>query len=523
MAAAVVRLHAVARILAMGAAPDGAQHQCALTPGHSARTLVGRYAWGVSTEMLGAPVTNPVTPPSDLPPGASPNAARLARAVFRPLERFLHVEAASGIILVIAAAVALVWANSPWAASYAALWKMPLHIGAGDYTLELSLHFFVNDVLMAVFFFVVGLEIRREIHAGELSDLRRAALPIVAALGGMLAPALIYFALNSSGDATRGWGIPMATDIAFAVGVVALLGSRIPPSLRVFLLALAIIDDIGAIVVIAVFYSSGIQLTGIGVALAGIAAIVILQRLGARGVSAYAIPACAIWAGVYAAGIHPTIAGVIVGLMTPAVAWYGTRQFVATAREDLGTIVEAARGGASTDDLTDPLTSLKRAQREVLSPVERIERAMHPWVAFGIMPIFALANAGVSLGDAGISTPMIAVGIAAGLLVGKLVGILGASALAVKLGIASLPSGATWRGVAVVGVVAGIGFTMALFIAELAFADRPELHGVAKIGVLLASAIAAVATLVLGRLLLSTTLAPGAATTVDEAEASTVK
>lgn len=454
---------------------------------------------------------------SALPPGASPNATRVARAVFRPLERFLHIEAASGMVLVIAAAIALGWANSPWGTSYTALWATPIHLGVGSLTVGFSLHFFVNDVLMAVFFFVVGLEIRREIHAGELSDLRRAAFPIVAAIGGMIMPALIYFTLNHSGDAARGWAVPMATDIAFAVGVVALLGPRIPPSLRVFLLALAIIDDIGAIVVIALFYSAGIQLAGIAVAFAGLAAIVLLQRLGVRQVLAYAPAAVAIWAGVYSAGIHPTIAGVICGLMTPAIAWFGPEQFVAAAREDLGAI--AAGGGPH--HLAQPLTNLRRAQREVLSPVERVEHALHPWVAFGIMPVFALANAGVDLGGVGLSAaPMVAIGIVAGLIVGKLVGIVVASAIAVRLGIATLPRGTTWRGIAIVGLVAGIGFTMALFVAELAFAGSP-LHGVAKVGVLLASAGAAAGALVLGRLLLPTTLAPGAATTVGEAEAST--
>lgn len=461
---------------------------------------------------------------SDVPPGASPNALRFARAVFRPLERFLQVEAASGIILVVAAAVALVWANSPWGESYSALWKTPIHVGAGTHALEFSLHFFVNDVLMAIFFFVVGLEIRREMHAGELSDLRRATLPIVAAIGGMAVPALIYVALNSSGDALRGWGVPMATDIAFAVGVLALLGKRISPSLRVFLLALAIIDDIGAIVVIAVFYSSGIELGGIAVAALGILTILGLQRLGVRGVPAYLVPAAIVWAGVYSAGIHPTIAGVIIGLLTPAVAWYGPRNFIAAAREDLGAIATQSENGASAHDLAEPMLRLKRAQREALSPVERLEHALHPWVAFAIMPVFALANAGVNLGEAGLgATPMIAIGISAGLVVGKLVGVLGASALAVKLGVASLPRGSTWRGVGIVGLVAGIGFTMALFVAELAFANRPDLLDVAKIGVLIASAAAAVAALILGRVLLDATPVAGAATTVDEAEASTEK
>lgn len=423
------------------------------------------------------------TDPADLPPGASPMARRIRHALVRPLERFLAIEASSGIVLMVAAFVALGWANSAWASSYHDLWETPLWVGVGPHTARASAHFFVNDLLMSVFFLVVGLEIRREMHAGELSDLRRATLPIAAALGGMLVPALIYVVASPGGAASRGWGVPMATDIAFAVGVLALLGKRVPAAMRVLLLALAIIDDIGAILVIAIFYSSGVELTGFAISAAGLAGFVALRAVGTRSISLYLVPAAVLWVGVLTAGVHPTIAGVVTGLLIPTRLWPG---------------------------------------HEEVSPGERLEHALHPWVAYVIMPVFALANAGVDLGGVDLTgAPGVAVGVAAGLVVGKLVGVVGACAVAVRLGLASLPRGVDWRGIVVVGTVAGIGFTMSLFIAGLAFAQRPDLHGVAKVGVLAASGCAAVLALVLGRVLLPATPAPGAATTADDAEAST--
>lgn len=441
---------------------------------------------------------------SDLPPGASPPASCVARALKRLIDRFLELEAASSILLLIAASVALLWANSPWAAFYQALWETPIHLGAAGRTIDVTIHFLINDLLMAVFFFAVGLEIRQELHSGELSDARRAAFPVFAAVGGMLVPAGIYLLLNlDRGALERGWGVPMATDIAFAVGVLTLLGSRVAPSMRVFLLALAIIDDIGAILVIAIFYSTGLQLDGLGLAFLGILGIIGLQRLGARHALIYAIPAVAIWLGMYRAGVHPTVAGVIVGLMTPAVSWYGPQQFVEPADEQLRSFAEQGAPGTDGANITAPMKHLRRVQRELYSPVERLERAVHPWVAFVIMPLFAFANAGIDVTGVQIAAyPTLALGIAAGMLLGKPLGILAASGLAVRLRLASLPRGLTWRGVAVVGAVAGIGFTMALFVAELAFADRTELHGSAKLVVLLSSAAAAAAGLLLGRGLL---------------------
>ena len=276
------------------------------------------------------------TPPGPSPLPSSPPEAwepllRFARLAGRPLERFLRIEAASGILLLVAAAAALAWANSPWAESYVHLWHTPLGIRIGGFTFERSLEWVVNDGLMVIFFFVVGMEIRREIHHGELSEWRRAALPAAAALGGMLAPAALYLVIAGAPATHSGWGVPMATDIAFAVGILTLLGKRVPAALRVLLLAVAVIDDLGAIVVIALFYSSGIALSGLLVAALGFGGVFAMQRLGVRAKLAYVVPSVVAWAGIYAAGIHPTIAGVIVGLVTPVRAWLGPASWLGSA------------------------------------------------------------------------------------------------------------------------------------------------------------------------------------------------
>jgi NhaA family Na+:H+ antiporter len=378
--------------------------------------------------------------------------------------RFLSIEAASGILLLAAALVALIWANSPWRWAYESLLHVPIGIRIGGFAFERNVQFLVNDGLMVVFFFVVGLEIKRELYAGELSDARRAALPALAALGGMLVPAGIYFLFNAGTPATSGWGVPVATDIAFAVGILALLGKRVPPALRILLLALAVIDDLGAIIVIALFYSSGVSVSGLAIAAVGILLIVLMQKLGFRSPWSYVLPGLLTWAGVSASGVHPTIAGVVIGLLTPARVWVG---------------------------------------REAVSPVERIERALHGWVAFAIMPVFALANAGVTFGEVrlGGDGATVLTGVVVGLVVGKPVGVLCFSWLAVRARVAALPSGVRWSDVLVVGLVAGIGFTMALFIATLAFPPGPLIE-VAKLGILLASGAAGVIGLTTGRLLL---------------------
>ncbi len=447
---------------------------------------------------------------------------RLARLAGRPLERFLRIEAASGILLLCAAALALVWANSPWAGLYLRLWSTPIGLRVGGFAFERSLAWVVNDGLMVVFFFVVGLEIRREIHHGELSEWRRAALPVAAALGGMLVPAALYLALAHAPAVRGGWGVPMATDIAFAVGILTLLGRRIPAALRVLLLALAVIDDLGAIVVIALFYSSGIAWTGIAVAALAIAGVLILQSIGVRAKLAYVIPTVIAWAGIYAAGIHPTIAGVIVGLLTPVRAWLGPDGFILGVRRELDRFTDENPAGLSPHALAERLRSVNVARREAMSPAESLIETLHPWVALGIMPLFALANAGVALsgGSGDGSGRAVSMAVAVGLLVGKPVGILLACAMSLRLRIGVLPAGMTFRHLLVLGVVGGVGFTMSLFIAQLAFADPMKLAA-AKLGVLIASGLAATLGLVLGRLLLAPVESPVAARTADEAESST--
>jgi Na+:H+ antiporter, NhaA family len=459
-------------------------------------------------------------PPS--PPEAWEPLLRIARFAGRPLERFLRIEAASGILLLVAAAIALFWANSPWAESYLHFWHTPVGLRVGSFGFERSLEWVVNDALMVIFFFVVGMEIRREIHHGELSEWRRAALPAAAALGGMLAPAALYLLIAGAPATRSGWGVPMATDIAFAVGILTLLGKRVPAALRVLLLALAVIDDLGAIVVIAIFYSSGVALGGLAVAALGVAGIIVMQRLGVRSKLAYVAPSMVAWAGVYAAGVHPTIAGVIIGLITPVRAWLGPDGFMVGVRRELERLGNVAPSALSSHELAETLRHVDVARREAMSPAESLIETLHPWVAFGIMPLFALANAGVvvSGGASGGHTSGVVTAVAVGLIAGKPIGILLAIGVTLRLGIGTLPAGIHLRHLAVLGVVAGVGFTMALFIAQLAFADS-GLLGAAKMGVLAASGGAAVLGLVLGRLLLRPVAAVGAAQTADEAESST--
>ncbi|HWA76066.1 MAG TPA: Na+/H+ antiporter NhaA [Polyangiaceae bacterium] len=460
---------------------------------------------------------------SSAPPEAWQPLIRVARLAGRPLELFLRVEAASGLLLLIAAAIALLWANSPWAEHYLQFWHTPIGIRVGAFTFERTLEWVVNDGLMVIFFFVVGMEIRREVHQGELSEWRRAALPAAAALGGMIAPATLYLVFAGAAETRSGWGVPMATDIAFAVGILALLGKRVPAALRVLLLALAVIDDLGAIVVIAIFYSSGVIVSGLFVAALGFIGVFAMQRLGVRAKLAYVLPAMVAWAGIYEAGVHPTIAGVIVGLMTPVRAWLGPDGFVADISREVDRLVDATPSTLSSHELAESLRHVDVARREAMSPAESLIDTLHPWVAFGIMPVFALANAGVPLSggklDAASWTVMTAV--AVGLLLGKPIGVLSTSWLALRLNLGTLPAGIGLRHLLVLGVVAGVGFTMALFIAQLAFSDA-RLLAAAKLGVLAASGAAGIIGLALGRLLLAPgDIRSGVALTADDAEAST--
>ncbi len=405
----------------------------------------------------------------------------LAR-IARPLRTFLHTEAAGGIVLLVATVIALGLANSPLAESFEKIWQTELRISVGAFELTEDLRHFVNDALMAVFFFVVGLEIKREIVLGELSDRRKAALPAVAALGGMVVPAAVYLLFNAGGPGSAGWGIPMATDIAFAVGVLALLGSRVPSGLKVFLLSLAIVDDIGAILVIAVFYSHGFQLGWLIGALVLLVGIVVLRRLKVTWTPLYVLVGAGVWFATFESGIHATIAGVALGLLTPA------RPADPRGYKD----VYRETGLLEEQPDAQSLRAVSLQATEVVSVAERLEYLLHPWTSYAVIPLFALANAGVrlsldTLGDA-MSSP-VALGIAAGLVLGKIAGISSAAWLAVKLNLGRLPDGVSWRVILGGSAVAGIGFTVSLFIAGLAFTDS-QLVDEAKIGVLVASVVA---------------------------------
>jgi len=472
------------------------------------------------------------------PPEAWAPLLRLRRTAAKPLDVFLRIEAASGIVLLLAAVLALLCANSTLAPHYHAFWHTPLGVRIGEFRFERPLEWFVNDALMVVFFFVVGLEIRREVHQGELSEWRRAVLPAAAALGGMLAPALLYtwiaslhggwhvdLQLSAAQHTRAGWGVPMATDIAFALGILTLLGKRVPPALRVLLLALAVIDDLGAILVIAVFYSSGVNVGGFAIAACAVAGIFAMQRAGIRNKLAYVPLAVIVWAGIYSSGVHPTIAGVLIGVITPVRTWFGLEGFVAHLRDQLSPLRDVPESAIDPHVLSTRLQSIDRARREALSPATSLIEALHPWVAFGIMPVFALANAGVSLDGLSFDEPSLRVmlGSGLGLLLGKPIGVLLATRLTLATGLARLPRGLSTRHVLVLGVVAGVGFTMALFVAQLAFeaSEALRLLAAAKSGVLAGSAAAAVLTLGLGRALLGTHLTVGAAETAQEAERST--
>ncbi|MGE8061162.1 Na+/H+ antiporter NhaA [Pseudomonas sp. NPDC089547] len=423
-----------------------------------------------------------------------PLAQQLARRAFATLERFLHVEAVSGVVLLIAALAALAWANSSLADSYDSLWHTPLTFGVGSMVFSQSLHFWVNDGLMTIFFLVVGMEIRREIHEGALASLRQATLPMAAAMGGVVVPALIYLAFAHAPQEQNGWAVPTATDIAFAVGVLALLGKSIPSNVRIFLLALAIIDDIIAVLIIAIFYSGGLDYTGFGVAIVGILLVVGLQKIGVGSAYAYVIPGAITWLGVLMTGAHPTLAGVVLGLMTPVrSAPMGERPVDAIKRFSNDLLGNATTPEQDSSNLIHPLKRLRLAQRDLVPPVVRVQSALHPWVAFVIMPLFALANAGVGLSGVDLSSEgpyhvMLAVSLA--LVLGKPLGIVSVSWLMVRLGWCALPKGVTWSGITLIGLLAGIGFTMSIFIANLAFADPGSL-GAAKLGILTGSLIAA--------------------------------
>jgi NhaA family Na+:H+ antiporter len=416
----------------------------------------------------------------------------------QPLQSFLDHEAAGGLVLLGAAVVALAWANSPWKAGYEDLWTTELTVRLGSWSVAEDLRHWVNDGLMALFFLVVGLEIKRELLIGELRDPRTAAVPVIAALGGMAVPALVYLAVNAGGGHAEGWGVPMATDIAFAVGVLTIAARQAPSGLRPFLLTLAIVDDIGAILVIALFYSGEIAWEALGAAAGLLVAVVVLQRIHVRATAVYVAIGALVWLAVLESGVHPTIAGVALGLLTPAVPFQRPR----AVSEQAHRVADLTVDDPSPPDAdAHHWLGLTGLAREAVSPLARVEHLLHPWTSFLVIPLFALANAGVSLGGGALGdalTSRVTLGVVLGLVLGKVAGITLASLAAVRLGLGRLPDGVGTRHLLGVGAVAGIGFTVAIFIAELAFADQRVID-LAKIGVLGASILAGV----VGSLLLS--------------------
>lgn len=406
--------------------------------------------------------------------------------VTQPLARFLRIETASGAALLIAAITAFAISNSAWADGFLAFWETPVGIRAGPLQFERPLRGWINDGLMTFFFFVVALELKRELVLGELRKPRAAALSIAAAAGGMLVPAAVYLTLQFGRPGEHGWGIVMATDTAFVIGCLAFLGRRAPPSLRVFLLSLAVVDDIGAILVVAVGYGSHFDWMALAIGSAGIVAVRGLALIGVRSVPVYLLAGGLVWLAIDASGIHPTVAGVALGLLTPTRSWVSDRRLRAILRRILAHPPGKDRSGDSEGRRL--LRSAGKAAREAVSPVERLEMALHPWVAFGIMPLFALANAGVHVSLDGLANP-VTLAVAMGFVLGKPVGVVVFAWLAVRSGVVVRPKAFGWGVLAGGGMLAGIGFTMALFIAELAFHD--ELLEAAKLGILLASVISA--------------------------------
>ena len=427
-----------------------------------------------------------------------------------PVSAFIRMESSAGLMLMSTAVIALIWANSPFAEAYHHLWETRISVGAGPWSMSHSLHAWINDGLMVVFFFLVGLEIKRETLVGELASVRRAALPAAGALGGMLVPAALYTLLNLGGSGAHGWGIPMATDIAFALGVLVLLGPRVPLGLKVFLTALAIVDDIGAVLVIAVFYTSQINGLALAAGLVLIAVAALANVLGVRSALAYALIGVAVWLCFLASGVHATVAGVLMAMTIPARTLIDAGSFLSYAHGALDRFDAAGEEGRpllSNSGQQDALHELEEAAEAVQSPLHRLEYGLHGIVAFVILPLFALSNAGVAFpGDpwAALRHP-VTLGVILGLVIGKPIGITLFAWLAVRLGMAELPAGAGWRQLHVVSWLGRIGFTMSLFVGGLAFRDA-EMIDRAKLGILLASVIAGV----LGWLLVKRWGAPAA-------------
>ncbi|MDQ3364687.1 MAG: Na+/H+ antiporter NhaA [Myxococcota bacterium] len=409
--------------------------------------------------------------------------ARPVTRLTRPFVRFMHLQASGGIVLLAATTFALILANTSLSADYAAFWNRTFTIGVSGASLSYPIWYWINDGLMAIFFFVIGLEIKRELIWGELRDRRNVVLPAIAALGGAVVPVVIYLVLQPSLPGRSGWAVPMATDIAFVVGCLAVLGSRVPPALKIFMLSLAIIDDILAVIVIAAVFSSSIDVIWLGAAVAGLSVAFILNKLGVRRIGVYILVGAGVWLCTLKSGIHPTVAGVLLGLLTPARAWIHNTTLIEVIDRAVPQLRTAEDRSAEQRDAVE---SLSFAVTEAVSPLERLEHGLHAWVAFAIMPVFALANAGVTVSVQGVQQP-IALAVIAGLAIGKPLGIFGASWLAVKLKLARRPDRTSWPALLGAAWLGGIGFTMALFVASLSMAE-PVLE-MAKSGILVGSAL----------------------------------
>jgi NhaA family Na+:H+ antiporter len=411
------------------------------------------------------------------------------RALVLPIQEFIHIQGMSSILLLGAAIAALVWANSPWHNSYHHVWELELTLSS----IQLPVHAWINDALMAIFFFLVGMEIKHEIVHGELSDVRKAALPIVGALGGMVLPAVLFVAINYGGPGQHGWGVPMATDIAFSLGVLGMV-KGIPSELKVFLLTLAIADDIGAIIVIAFFYTDTLHVQALFVGLFFLLLMLGLRRIGISRTIVFVVLGVAFWVAILQSGIHATIAGVILGFMVPTSPRLSLQQF-----EEIGAdMMQRFRAAQAEGDMATAnrlLGSFEQLVNFTEADSERLTRKLNDWVSFLVLPLFALSNAGVTFSGGaakGLLTSQIAWGVLIGLVIGKPIGIVGFCKLAVKMGLARLPNGVTWLQMAAVGTLAGIGFTVSIFISSLAFADPLHLME-AKTAVLVASLIAGLA------------------------------
>lgn len=411
-----------------------------------------------------------------------------------PVSKFIHQEHTSGIVLFISVLAAIIWVNSPFAHSYHQVWDIKISLGFGGYVLDHPLHLWINDGLMAVFFFVIGLELKREFMAGELSTLKKASLPMVAALGGMLVPALIYFFINKGTNAEHGWGIPMATDIAFALALLSIAGKQIPSSVKVFLSALAVADDLGAVLVIAIFYSSHIALVPLTIGVWLLIILLIGNKLGIRSIVFYLVIGFAVWVSFLLSGVHATIAGVLVAFTIPARTRINEKSYAESLKKLLFDFEKQIPNNSTltTSEQHHTIEKIKELSMDAETPLQKVEYALHPWVAFVVMPLFALANAGIIIGAAFFTSLLnpVSMGVAIGLLAGKFAGVLLATWLMVKFG-AQLPAKASWKQITGVALLAGVGFTMSLFISGLAF-THPEMVDQAKYGILLASLLSGI-------------------------------